>query len=387
MMGGIVICGAGNAGLATALALARQGQRPVILAPRRPVPPPQTDLYHARVYAISPASQAFLQELGVWDALEPGRVAPVAGMEIHGDADGRLDLHAWQAARDALAWIVESSEIERALQQAVRVFGLEWRDEEAVRYDAGVLFTSKGAELRPDLLIGADGARSRLRAHVGGVSSRAYGATGLVAHLDAELPHGGIARQWFRDDGVLALLPLPDTAQGPQVSMVWSMRDEHAQAMKALPAEEAAHAWERRLAQATEGALGRLSLRSAVHGFPLTLDRTDMVGERLALVGDAAHRVHPLAGQGLNLGLGDARELAAIVGGREDFRLAGDPLLLRRYRRRRAEAVGAMALATDGLHRLFEAQPAPLAWLRNTGMSLIGRLPGLQRLLIEQASR
>lgn len=386
-MDGIVICGAGNAGLATALALARQGQRPVILAPRRPVPPPLVDVYCPRVYAISPASQAFLHELGVWDAMAPERVAAVTGMEIQGDADGRLDLHAWQAARDTLAWIVESSEIERALQQAVRIFGLEWRDEQLVGYEQGVLETSSGRTLRPDLLIGADGARSRLRAQVGGVSSRPYGAIGLVAHVDAELPHGGIARQWFRDDGVLALLPMPDTAQGPQVSMVWSMKDAPAQAMQALPEDEAAQAWSRRLAEATGACLGRLALRGAVHGFPLTLDRTDMVGERLALVGDAAHRVHPLAGQGLNLGLGDARALAHIVGDRDSFREAGDPALLRRYRRQRAEAVWSMAMATDGLHRLFDAEAMPLAWLRNTGMSLVGRLPGVKRLLIEQASR
>ncbi|WP_459616610.1 UbiH/UbiF family hydroxylase [Bordetella sp. 2513F-2] len=384
----IVICGAGIVGMASALALARRGQRVLILAPRAEVPPAAPDRYHPRVYAISPASRRFLGELGVWDSLPAGRIAPVRAMEIHGDGAGVVSLDAWQAAREELAWIVESGEIERVLLQAVRVFGIPWVDDRCTGWRDGVIETADGQRLHAELFVGADGANSPLRQAAGlRHTARPYGETGLVAHLDAGLPHQGTALQWFREDGVLALLPLPDTADGPQVSMVWSLRDGRAQALLALSAPQQAEALARELAAATGGRLGSLRLRSAVHGFPLTHEQSQMTGPGIALAGDAAHRVHPLAGQGLNLGLGDVEALAAAVAGREAFRPAGDPRVLHRYRRARAEPVLAMRLATDGLHRLFGARGAPLAWLRNAGMQWVDALPFVKRQLIEGASR
>ena len=183
-----------------------------------------------------------------------------------------------------------------------------------------------------------------------------YKDTGLVVHLDAERPHQGTAVQWFRDDGVLALLPLPDTSDGAQVSMVWSMREEAAARLLALPQGEQAAALEGLLAHAAEGRLGKLTVRSKLHGFPLTLERAQMVAPGIALAGDAAHRLHPLAGQGLNLGLGDVEALVEAVAGREPYRQAGDLRVLHRYQRARAEPVLAMRLATDGLHKLFAAR-------------------------------
>jgi len=384
----IVVCGAGIVGLASALALARRGQRVALLAPQASVPPADPDHYHARVYAISPASQRFLAALGVWDAMPAARLTPVQAMEIHGDADGRVDLNAWQAAQPQLAWIVESGEIERVLIQAVRMFGIPWLPERCVGYRDGAVQTSSGEWIRAELFVGADGAASPLRTAAGMPhTSVPYDDTGLVAHLDAEHPHRGTAFQWFRDDGVLALLPLPDTSAGPQVSMVWSMRNAQAQALQALAPEAQAARLEQLLAHAAQGRLGRLRMRSKLHGFPLTLDQARMTAPGIALAGDAAHRVHPLAGQGLNLGLGDVEALARVVAGRETFREAGDARVLRRYQRARAESVFAMRLATDGLHRLFGARAAPLAWLRNAGMQWVDASPFLKRHLIDGASR
>src|SRR5690606_1574146 len=155
--------------------------------------------------------------------------------------------------------------------------------------------------------------------------------------------------QWFLgDDGILALLPLPDTADGSQVSMVWSLARPEAQALLALAPDEQARRLAQRLAQVCGPAAGAFALRSAVLGFPLSLERSGMVAPGVALVGDAAHRVHPLAGQGLNLGLGDVEQLIAVLRDRPAHQGPGDMAVLRRYRRLRAEPVLAMGLATDG---------------------------------------
>ncbi|VFR26470.1 2-octaprenyl-3-methyl-6-methoxy-1,4-benzoquinol hydroxylase [plant metagenome] len=382
----IVVCGSGIVGLACALALARRGQSVSLLGPRVPVPPAGA-LYHPRVYAISAASQRFLAGLGVWDSLPAARMAEVQAMDVRGDAGGQVVLHAWQGTRAQLAWIMESGEIERVLAQAVQIYGIPWRDERCVGVENGELLTESGVRLRPALTVAADGAQSRLRGAAGvAVRSRSYEAVGLVTHLDAQRPHGGTAYQWFREDGVLALLPMPDTEQGPQVSMVWSMKTPLARALQGLPAEAQTQALIEKLGAATGGVLGALRPRQPMHGFDLTLATTDMIGERFALVGDAAHRLHPLAGQGLNLGLSDVEALVQAVAGRESYRSAGDPQVLRRYRRARAEPVFAMKFATDGLHRLFDTPAAPVAWLRNTGMQVIERLPFVKRQLIARAS-
>lgn len=382
----IVVCGTGIAGLATALGLSRAGFSVSLVGQRRPAPINPGESWHPRVYALSPSSRAFLQSLGVWSLLDSARVTPVEAMEVYGDADGKVSLHAWHDATDALAWIVESGELERVLQQAVQVYGLAWHDEQFQHLHTHEIITDTGRRLSFDLLVGADGARSDVRQAAGiAHNSRPYGDRGVVTHLTAEVAHQNRAQQWFLGDSILALLPLADTSAGPQVSMVWSMPEARAQALTDLPEAERQDLLAVQLQAATNGCLGKLRVRSAVLGFPLTLDKSGMVGSHVALVGDAAHRVHPLAGQGLNLGLADVATLIHVLKTREAWRSVGDVRVLARYRRQRAEPIEAMRLATHGLYKLFAAPGAPVAWLRNLGMHGVNRLPLAKRLLIHAA--
>ncbi|HUG57657.1 MAG TPA: UbiH/UbiF family hydroxylase [Candidimonas sp.] len=383
----VLVCGTGIAGLAATLGLTKAGFDVALIGPRNAPAPVAHDIYCPRVYAISAASQAFLAKLGVWNMMDARRLTPVETMEVYGDGGGKLNLHAWQSAQTALAWIVESSEMERVLQQAVQVFGVTWHAEKFQRLESNKVFTDTGRALQADLLVGADGAQSPVRAAAGiQHESKPYGDMGLVVHLDAELPHQNIALQWFTGDSILALLPLPDTADGHQVSMVWSMPEAMAKELMALPEGDRNRALETRLAAASGGRLGRLRVRSPLFGFPLFLEHSGMVAPGVALVSDAAHRVHPLAGQGLNLGLADVAELLSVLGAKEAYRKVGDLRVLHRYRRARAEPIMAMRMATDGLHRLFAAQAAPVVWARNLGMQCVDHLPFIKRFLIGGAA-
>lgn len=384
----IVVCGTGIVGLATALGFARRGEKVTLLGPKRHFESAHPETFHSRVYAISPASQRFLAGLGVWDLLDARRLTAVEAMEIHGDGDGLLNLNAWQTAQTELAWIVEALEIERVLTQAVQMFGVPWIPEKFASYAPGRLATEQGTVLEAELFVAADGAQSALREAAGvPVTVRPYGATGLVAHFNSDLPHQGTALQWFTSEGVLALLPMPTTSEGPQVSMVWSAKETLAREVLAMSEPEQAQFLSNRLSWMTASRLGKLTLRGALQGFPLSLNQSPMVADGLVLAGDAAHRVHPLAGQGLNLGLGDVEALVDTIAGRESFRRPGDAMLLRRYRRARAEPVLAIRVVTDGLFRLFDAPQAPVAWLRNTGMNIVEQLPFVKRFLIAGASR
>ena len=385
----VVVCGAGIVGMALALDFARRGVKDVLLlgpAPR--VVQTGPDDYHLRVYAISAASQQYLQGLGAWAMIPASRISRVEAMEVRGDAFGAVYLRAWQAARNELNWIVESAQIEHVLSQALRVYGVKWLEDTLVEYDSGVARTASGQSIAAPLWVAADGTASTLRTQAGiRFDEHKYDAVGVVGHLTCEKPHQGVAMQWFQNPGVLALLPLPDTSRGHQVSMVWSIPRAQAQALLDLPHPQQIAMLGEQLHQVSRGRLGRLDLHSEIRGFDLLLASSDMIGKQVALVGDAAHRVHPLAGQGLNLGLGDARALARLVCEREPFFEAGDPTLLRRYRRARAQEVMEMRILTDGLKRLFELDLPGAAWIRNAGLSLVDRMPPIKRLLIAAATR
>jgi ubiquinone biosynthesis UbiH/UbiF/VisC/COQ6 family hydroxylase len=236
-----------------------------------------------------------------------------------------------------------------------------------------------GSVLHAQLVVGADGAQSWVRAQAGiRVHEHDYAQCGVVANFACALPHHDTAFQWFRADGVLALLPLP----GNRASMVWSANEAHARDLMAMDARELAQC----VGAAGDGVLGALETITPAASFPLKLQRVDhFVMPRLALVGDAAHNVHPLAGQGVNLGFRDARELARVLCDRGAQHDCGDYALLRRYERARREDVLSMQLATDGLQKLFGSQAVWLSRARNLGMRFMQSQSLLKRLLVQHA--
>ena len=388
----VVIAGAGLVGLALAPALARAGLS-VALVDRAPIvaPDPDPATWDARVYAISPGSAAFLRAIGAWQRLPPDRVTPVEAMRVMGDAGAVLSFSAYDQGERALAWIVEERALRAALLPGVFEAGVEviggapfvglvwFADEAQLTLDDG---GDRRRTLAARLVVGADGIRSWVRGAAGILAEpRPYGQTAVVANFACPLAHHGVARQWFRPDGsVLAWLPLP----GRRISIVWSAPDTLAAELNALSPEALAA----RVADAGGRLLGDFTPVTGPATFPLALLKLPAtVAHRLALVGDAAHGVHPLAGQGVNLGFGDALALSQVLAERGPVTDPGTPLLLERYARRRAEPVLAMQTVTDGLVRLF-GPPAPwLSALRNAGLAAVDRLPLLKRALTQPALR
>jgi 2-polyprenylphenol 6-hydroxylase len=372
-------------GLCLVRALADSGLRLALVERSRPSPAADTGDWDARVYAISPATETLLRGLGAWP-MAADRTAPVTRMRVFGDRPGsELCFSAYEAHVSRLATIVESSVLMAALRERMdsqpnlTLFSPAVCAAVYWGTSLATLRLESGEELPAKLLVAADGADSWLRGQAGlAVSESAYGQTAVVANFATGEPHRGAAFQWFRRDGVLALLPLP----GDRASMVWSARKDLAERLLTLgPAELCAE-----VETASRSTLGKLTLITPPAGFALRLIRVrDWTASRLALVGDAAHNLHPLAGQGVNLGFQDARELAFVLAARGQERDAGSRALLRRYERARKEDILAMSAVTDGLQRLFNNSVTPLVWLRNLGLNLTDHLLPLKALLVRRA--
>jgi 2-polyprenyl-6-methoxyphenol hydroxylase-like FAD-dependent oxidoreductase len=371
----VCIRGEGPVGRSLALALARQGLRVALVADASAATaaasaPPAPDV---RTYALNAGSVALLQDLRVWDALPPDARTAVWDMRVQGDVPaGRrpaaLHFSAYEQSVQALAWIVDAAELDAVLASAVRFAPHITVVAEAVQAPLTVVAEGKDAASRAALGVKVD--------------TQAYGHSGVAARLRSDQPHAGLARQWFRSPDILALLPFDRPSPGHSYGLVWSVPHDRAQALLAMaPAE-----FEQALAQATGGEAGSLALEGPRATWPLRLARAQSVsGPGWVLVGDAAHVVHPLAGQGLNLGLADVLALADVIAQREPWRGLGDEKLLRRYARRRHLPTLAMAGVTDALWHLF-AQESPL-WreARHRGLQWVDRLGPLKKALTARA--
>ncbi|MDM0114931.1 FAD-dependent monooxygenase [Variovorax sp. J22R133] len=348
----VCIRGAGIVGRTLALLLAGARIRVALVAPEPdPLAAAREDV---RAYALNTASRQLLESLRAWPDAQ--HATAVLEMLVNGDEGGQVHFSAPKQKVDALAWIVDVPALTQRLADAVRFQPFVDVVNEPVAAPLTVVCEGKASTTRDSLGVSYDVTR--------------YPQHAIAARFEASEPHGDVARQWFNDRGeVLALLPLG----GPgarTVALVWSVEQARAPQLLAQSPE----AFSESVREACRGALGTLALTSERAAWPLQRAIADRWtgnfadGSAWALAGDAAHTVHPLAGQGLNLGLADAAALAAVLKDREHWRPVGDGKLLRRYERARRADVLAMSLATDGLQQLFAHRTEPLPRLRNWGM-------------------
>ena len=382
----VIIVGGGLAGLSLARALRNT---PLSIALLEAAPPSRPSGWDARVYAITPANATFLDELGIWTHLDSSRMAPISAMQIHGDAGGHLDFSAYETGVRELGWVLESSLMACELWECIRrqdrltLFCPASAQSLDLTADAAHLTLADGRRLSARVLVGADGRDSWVRRQAGlRANNTPYGEMGVVANFTCARPHRGIARQWFRDDGVLAWLPLAEHDGLSRMSMVWSTPNAHAEALLALDPETLCS----RVAAAGNHALGELAPLTPAAAFPLRLMRVPQtVAPRLALIGDAAHGIHPLSGHGINLGFQDARELARTLAAVPAWDDIGNLRHLATYQRSRREETVLMQGTTDMLRRLFREKLPVLPLLRNTGLTLTNAIPPIKNLLVRYA--
>jgi len=387
----VIVIGGGMVGACFAALLARQeplaGWRIAVVEPTAPRAPDERHL-DLRVSALSRASERILRHAGAWPALE-AHVGPYSDMVVW-DAAGRFDgrdtlrFSAAEAGEPNLGYIAENLRVQWALHQSPQVrdvtqlrAGLEALefDEDAAR-----VTLSDGRRYSCALVVGADGGNSRARELCGiGRAGWAYGQVAVVAHLGTERPHRETAFQRFLPDGPLAFLPLRDG----RVSLVWTTTPAEAESLQALEASE----FSRRVAVASDRVLGAVELDGGRAGLPLALWHSrEYVRPRLALVGDAAHTIHPLAGQGVNLGFLDCATLAEVLGAAVEG--GGDPFALRnlrRYERWRRSENALMLGLTDTINRVFAQKSVAVAGVRRLGMALVASQPFARRALVQRA--
>jgi 2-octaprenyl-6-methoxyphenol hydroxylase len=383
----VIIVGGGPVGLAQALALTRfqHGMR-VALVDRRPFTVPDDK----RAFALSAGVRRVLETLGVWSELAT-EAEPIRAMKITDSGGGDISRPVFLtfegdvAPGEPYAHMTPNRVLTRVLLEAVQDRALFVAPVEVTGYAAEAAFATlslkDGRTLRAPVIVAADGAMSALRGMAGiGVVTHDYKQAGIVTTIAHELPHEGTAYEHFRPAGPFASLPLP----GNRSSLVWTASTAEAARLKALPLEDVAG-----LIEAAMGSsLGKVTVEESLQSFPLRLQLArDFVAPRLALIGDAAHVIHPLAGQGLNLGLKDVAALAETLV--DAMRLGvdhGASDVLARYQQWRRFDTALMAAVTDNLNRLFSNDAAPVRAIRDVGLGLVDRLPPIKDALIARAA-
>nr|WP_255494770.1 FAD-dependent oxidoreductase [Luteibacter sp. Sphag1AF] len=383
----VAVVGGGMVGAATALALAKAGFSTALIDLREPSRWDASAEVDLRVVGLAPSSVRLLDELGVWPVIRDARASGYARMCVWDSENGAtLHFDAADEGRDVLGFIVENSLVQSALWDALDAAGVRRVvpgevSGYSVREDRAVLELADGQTASARVVVAADGSQSPLRGMVGiGTRGRDYAQRGVVAHVRTQLPHQATAWQRFMPGGPLAFLPLADGRS----SIVWSLPDAEAARVLALDDEAFCQA----LGVASDFRLGPIEATTARAAFPLKLQLADRYEEgRLVLLGDAAHAVHPLAGQGVNLGFRDVTELRdVLVAAREAGSDIAASHVLRRYARRRRSADTLDALSFDALGRVYDWRAAPLVAARGLGVRLLEKATPLKRLLGRHAA-
>ncbi|MDF2867899.1 MAG: hypothetical protein K0S11_1369 [Gammaproteobacteria bacterium] len=385
----LIIAGGGIVGLTLANLLADSGLKIAIFDQQSLNLPTLTQDYELRVSAITHASQELFQHLGVWPAIEAMRLSPYTKMYVwDASNEAHIEFEAREVAETNLGHIVENNVIQRTLLQ--QLIKSSWLDlipnttlEKIKLSSDGVeVKMTNGQTLSANLLVGADGINSKVRELAGiAVDYQAYGHMAIVATVCCEKSHGQTAWQCFLPDGILAFLPLADLHT---CSIVWSCDTSVAERLLRLDEPAFAVALQDVFAKH----LGKIELLSKRLSFPLAMRHArHYVVPRIALVGDAAHTIHPLAGQGLNLGLADALGLAqVIIATSQKQRDIGLLANLRAYERWRKKENLSMILAMQGFKALFGSSLPPLVWLRGQGLQLVNKIPMLKHFFVRRAN-
>jgi 2-octaprenylphenol hydroxylase len=378
----VVIIGAGLVGLSAAIAMHEAGHQVVLVDSKNPVKIQQNleaedaGVWDTRIYAISPKNAAWLMQLGVWQQLNAARLCAIQGMDIWSDsAEAPLSLAADDINAENLGVILESRALMAVLMAKVEALGIttlfdcvcetlqvtEPQSNLTLQSNAG-----QTIQLESALLLAADGSHSWVRTQLNfPTQQKSYAHTAVVANFTSELPHENIARQWFNvdEDGklnILAWLPLPDHT----ISIVWSAPTAFAASLLQLDAEALAQ----KVAAAGQHLLGDFKLISPTAGFQLSLQTaSNPVQDCVVLLGDAAHVVHPMAGQGVNLGFRDVVDLVEILQTKTTYQAINDGQLLKQYARVRKTDVAKMVLLTDGLYHVFSSQTGLMKKVRHWG--------------------
>lgn len=387
MQADVAIVGAGLVGLTAAIAMATQDKQ-VVIVDSHATPlkswTPNKNQWDARIYALTEETIAWLQSLGVWQHLDSARVQAIRAMALwEPEQRAPLILQAEDANLTQMGCILESANLMQACLQAMKTLDLQVTivsPTDIVQHQDRVdLVLGDQYTIQAKLLIAADGVQSWVRQRLGiGVAFKSFHQTALVANFRAERAHQGVATQWFKEHETMALLPLPDQ----MVSMVWAVSTERAERLlldnTALVAEVMA------LAQPT---LGQLSLSGDVFPFALSQQTADTyIADRIVLMGDAAHQVHPMAGQGVNLGFRDVMTLTNMATKLSTLQDIGDYHFLRHYERARKLDVVSMNTLTSGLDRLFAMESTWMQLLTGWGMRKVNQSGWLKKRLVQTAT-
>ena len=384
----VAIVGGGMVGLALACGLQGSGLRVTVLEQQSPESFNLQEPPKLRVSAINGASEALLRRVGAWEKIEALRLSPYHSMEVWDrDSFGRIAFDGSRLGFNRLGHIIENAVIHQALWEKalscdgislaapVSIQQIAWGENEAF------LTLDDGAMLTARLVVGADGAHSWLRQRADiPLTTWDYGHHALIATVRTAEAHQGVARQVFHGDGILAFLPLCD----PHLcSIVWSLAPNEAEQMRQTEPD----AFNRALSAAFDMRLGLCHVESDRQTFPLTgRYARQFAGHRVALLGDAAHTIHPLAGQGVNLGVMDAAELIAEIRRlHTQGKDIGQHLYLRRYERRRKHSAALMLAGMQGFRELFAGSHPAKKLMRDIGLKLADTLPGVKLRLIRQA--